>query len=53
MQCPECNSNLEEDDEIDTSVIDADSCQINFKCINEDCAKHFCVEFSPIDITEI
>jgi len=50
MQCQECNGDLTQDDEIDNTIIAADSCQINFMCVNEDCKAHFIIEFSPIDI---
>jgi hypothetical protein len=53
MQCPVCNADLEQDDQIDTTVIDADACTHNFKCTNDDCAKHFEIEFHPVNTIEI
>jgi hypothetical protein len=53
MQCPECNSDLETDDQIDTASVDPTVIHENFKCSNDDCKKHFVIEFHPVDITEI
>lgn len=50
MQCPDCNSDLTQDDEVDNTCIAAESCQINFKCTNPLCEGHFIIEFAPIDI---
>jgi hypothetical protein len=53
MDCPVCNSSLEEDSDIDSGNTDSTCCTHNFKCTNEDCAKHFEIEFTPILITEL
>jgi hypothetical protein len=53
MQCPSCNSDLEVDEQVDTSVIEPEIVHENFKCSNDDCNKHFVIEFHPVDITEI
>lgn len=50
MQCPECNSDLTQDDELDSTNISASCCHINFMCTNNDCEQHFIIEFTPIDI---
>jgi len=53
MNCPECGGSLEIDDEIDTASTYPESITENFKCSNEDCGKHFEIEFTPISISEI
>lgn len=53
MQCPSCNNSLEVDDSIDTANVSPECIIENFKCSNEDCGKHFEIEFSPINCVEI
>ena len=53
MQCLECNSDLEVDDQVDTSTVDSSVIYENFKCTNDECQKHFIIEFHPVDAIEI
>lgn len=53
MQCPSCNCDLEQDDQVDTGSVDSACIIQNFKCTNEECKKHFEIEFSPINCNEL
>lgn len=53
MNCLKCGSELDQDGDIDTAVIDSESCTHNFKSTNEDCRAHFEIEFHAVEINEV
>ena len=53
MNCTSCNSDLEQDSEIDTSIIESTECTHNFICTKESCKKRFEIEYHPIGIKEL